>query len=122
MIQPQELRLGNLFQDAKGRLCKTEQISIDPYETKIRSIDHSITSMPIAAIPLTEEWLIKLGFHEVLGFYAIYGKELNIKLNTGYWEAYFKGKYVSVIKFVHQLQNLFFALTGQELVTKPANE
>lgn len=121
MIQPQDLRINNLvlYSDevsiVKGVLQTCVDLLVSPCVrfTKIALLPN------IYPIPITEEWLIKLGFHEVLGVYAIYGKELNIKLNTGYWDAYFKGKYVCVIKHVHQLQNLYFALTGQELFINP---
>ncbi len=107
-IKLEELRLGNLF-------------TIDDRVFHLdRKFLFAITSgtlgyQTLFAIPLTLEWLIKLGFHEVSGVYAVYGKEINIKLNNGYWDAYFKGKYVCVIKHVHQLQNLFYAIFGREL-------
>lgn len=112
MIQPQELRLGNLFVERN-----TKQIIevIELTKSSVIFSENFDKEWQAEPIPLTEEWLIKLGFHEVLGVYAIYGKEINIKLNNGYWDAYFKGKYVCVIKHVHQIQNLYFALTGQEL-------
>jgi len=121
MIQPQELGLENLLRVTKDGL--TLQVIVKGIEKKtIRTAIFNISIDDLNGIPLTEEWLIKLGFHEVLGVYAVYGRELNLKLIDGYWEFYFKGKYVSVIKHVHQLQNLYFALTGVELTTKPANE
>ncbi|MDM8174813.1 hypothetical protein QT327_10670 [Olivibacter sp. 47] len=121
MIHPQELRLGNLLNATK--VSDTIQVKVKGIEKKtIRTAIFNISVENLHGIPLTEEWLIKLGFHEIFGVYAVYGREINLKLSDGYWEAYFKGKYVSVINHVHQLQNLFYALTGQELVTKPANE
>jgi len=111
MIQPQELRLGNLI--------------MEPYDNMVEVVDsirdNEVNGEPtdyFNPIPLTEEWLIKLGFHEIFGVYAVYGREINLKLMDGYWDVYFKGKHVSVIKHVHQLQNLYFALTGQELTLK----
>jgi hypothetical protein len=71
-------------------------------------------------IPLTEEWLLKFGFKKVStnfenDFLIIHGNIktgtfdflLNIPNTTRY--------NVSVIKFVHQLQNLYFSLFGEEL-------
>ncbi|QEL01604.1 hypothetical protein FKG96_12560 [Olivibacter sp. LS-1] len=116
MIDPGELRLGNILHHKSG---KTVDVTVGIIEQFV--CDKKFSNKVWYPIHLTEEWLIKLGLHEVLGVYAVYGRELNLKLSDGYWEAYFKGKYVYVIKHVHQLQNLFYALTGQELVTKPAN-
>jgi hypothetical protein len=66
-------------------------------------------------IPLTEEWLIKFGF-EIYEFdhkenqYRF--KERLLVIRDGLFCDY--GTSV-VLKHVHQLQNLYFALTGEEL-------
>jgi len=69
----------------------------------------------IKPIPLTEEWLIKFGF-EVYEFddkekqYRINDRLLVVRNNV----FYDYGSRVE-LKYVHQLQNLFFALTQKEL-------
>jgi len=120
MIQPQELRLNNLvlYKDEVSIVKGVLQMSVDLLVNPCISFTKLALLPNIYPIPLTEEWLIKLGFHEVLGVYAGYGREINLKLVDGYWDAYFKGKYVSVIKHVHQLQNMYFALTRHELTLK----
>lgn len=70
-------------------------------------------------IPLTEEWLVKFGFEKLedVGFkhdnvdFVLYGSEgeYSFCTNEG-WDINDR------IKYVHQLQNLFFALTGEELI------
>lgn len=71
-------------------------------------------------IPLTEEWLIKFGFIKNTRFYrhpktmwdySLIDNEL--ELFSG-WDG---DTYTVSCKYVHQLQNLYFALTGQELDT-----
>ena len=67
-------------------------------------------------IPLTEEWLIKLGieFKDKKHLYWVKGA-FNLELTEEgdvYFEVY--SHYIDV-KYVHQLQNLYFALTGEEL-------
>jgi hypothetical protein len=77
----------------------------------------------IEPIPLTEEWLNKLGF-ELNGFYRLqvtsflelcwkpYDKTLNLQTKkNGFTED-------SKVKYVHELQNLYFALTGKEITLK----
>ena len=71
-------------------------------------------------IPLTEEWLVKFGFETysnmnnqylTKGSIFFYGKGLLCQV----------GEYSSIevsIKYVHSLQNLYFALTGEELEIK----
>lgn len=78
-------------------------------------------------IPLTEEWLEKFGFeNQSLDIF------INHKEEQGHWLE-FTGEYVELqssgdysghelglkhVKHVHQLQNLYFALTGEELEVK----
>lgn len=66
-------------------------------------------------IPLTEEWLVRFGFRKInttwfkLGNFAV-----NISLDVEWG-----GNWMGVrLKYVHQLQNLYFALTGEELTIK----
>ena len=96
----------------------------------------------IKGIPLTEEWLLKFGFwrwragsrswiinESVLDkigttthrFYlATSSKKYAVK--TGYYyearTGYYPSTFLRYIKYVHQLQNLYFALTGEELEIK----
>jgi hypothetical protein len=65
-------------------------------------------------IPLTEEWLLKFGFkidkqHEC-DFASIGVFTISFRDNFFY-------DYTN-LKYVHQLQNLYFALTGEELTIK----
>jgi len=132
MLKANELRIGNLVSQNGfyGYVYSIE--SAEPrndirFSDKdiITLFDNGITYVPIdeiEPIPLTEEWLIKFGF------------ELDIED-----DGYFKGKYkVSVsdegciffiydnyypieiceFKYIHQLQNLYFALTNTELTIK----
>ena len=74
--------------------------------------DASITKGFIKPIPLTEEILLKSGFERIFGGYKIETKQRYIHLHT------YGGRIeydTMIIKYVHQLQNLYFALTGEEL-------
>jgi hypothetical protein len=76
-------------------------------------------------IPLTEEWLIKLGFEKLTnsndGFKNTtytYTKGISfivyfdgVRLSTNFWMGNEK-------HYVHQLQNLFYVLSGEELTIK----
>ena len=76
-------------------------------------------------IPLTEEWLERFGFsvRKSLGFeaydlddtYTIY---YNTTATPYGFELSFGVDFEIEIKHVHQLQNLYFALTGEELTIK----
>jgi hypothetical protein len=102
-----ELRIGNWVKTWDG---KEEQIQ-HGWE-----IDEGNETFPI---PLTEEWLERFGIMQNTWFED--GSYM-IKEDRGFgWEMYVrnavKTKRISFayFKHVHQLQNLYFALTGEEL-------
>jgi hypothetical protein len=76
-------------------------------------------------IPLTEEWLADFGFIDKYkscnNDWSIYGFTINQQSdedddgNKIPQEQIFYYQYQYDIKYVHQLQNLYFALTGKEL-------
>jgi hypothetical protein len=73
-------------------------------------------------IPLTEEWLVKFGFDKVADNTWLLGDGFYIDLKKGhitevfvYWVDVNSRNNFIVIKHVHSLQNLYFALTGEEL-------
>lgn len=83
-------------------------------------------------IPITEEWLVKFGFIEseptecgiryfsmevnfAKIFHILIYKNLKIDFTIDCEEFY---KVLTEIKYVHQLQNLYFALTREELQLK----
>ena len=72
-------------------------------------------------IPLTEEWLLKFGFE--LDYESHWSSTQEFLLLEQLGDSYIKlcdGHFHDSIemKFVHQLQNLYFALTGEELKIK----
>lgn len=120
MIAPQELRLGNLI-DKYG---KPIEVDLGIW-TKINN--GSVIYKPIE---LTEEWLLKFGFEkkqireELKNKLGDYAYSLNnvpfftlIQDNDGFMLSKFE-TYLITVKNVHQLQNLTFALTGEELTIK----
>jgi hypothetical protein len=85
-----------------------------------------------APIPLTEEWLLKFGFEQrkikyQRGRHIDYLKYIQSKRTKpdriiivfSYDKYYYQGDCFPTVNYVHQLQNLYFALTGNELEIKP---
>ena len=87
----------------------------------------------IKPIPLTEEWLLKFGFGKYNDCfdYAIYinGDICTFRImicDNGWWFIIDKpvgdgmriGINLGTYKYIHQLQNLYFVLTGKELEIK----
>lgn len=73
-----------------------------------------ISNCDLSPIPLTEEWLIKFGF-EIKNY--SYTNSHYVKGKFGFDLTTFEYKGIK-LKYVHQLQNLFFALTCEELQTQ----
>jgi len=76
-------------------------------------------------IPLTEEWLKRFGFVKVADNCWLVGNGFYIDLKEGrldshlvYWIDVKSQDDFIIIEHVHQLQNLYFALTGEELEAK----
>ena len=114
VLSAKELRIGNLVLTKKDLnkeyvITKLSGAIIDYIECE------SILSKPI---PLTEEWLLKFGFKKDNNLYTkdfcggLYSLQLNLDYNGTHF-TYYDG-YV-VLDFIHKLQNLYFALTGEEL-------
>jgi len=75
----------------------------------------------LSPIPLTEEWLLKFEFIKTYeNPFIEYEWSLGEFQISNEFESYL-GKYGDVIKSVHQLQNLYFALTGEELKINSLN-
>ena len=78
-------------------------------------------------IPLTKEWLLKFGFDFSVDTWYLKGVAIweteccDAKGNEEigfFYELRDVGMMDMHIKYVHQLQNLYFALTGEELIIK----
>jgi len=118
MIQPNELRLGNRL-SLSGKITAVRGVVYDEYtdgfgvycETGIVAIS------AFTPIPLTEELLVKCGF--VDNDTTQYRKD-DLIYDGGYiyLYSYNDGEpdpRLAKCEYLHQLQNLIFALTGEEL-------
>ena len=105
-MRAEELRIGNYLEDDIGNVITLDRNALPFIVTKWIKCHHSI--------PLTEEWLLKFGFEKLEGWDDTFFFQLNnIQIAdynvSGYDYDGFN------IKHIHQLQNLYFALTGEEL-------
>jgi len=81
----------------------------------------------VGRIPLTEEWLIGLGCNNKTEHFGSVGEfdwyelpngmALNWVLSSKSWIR-IEGIDSATIKYVHQLQNIYYSLTGEELKEK----
>lgn len=122
-----ELRIGNWVRDKYGDLYEVSKVTRGGNVKIFSAGEHRLTGLTkIKPIPITEEWLVKFGF-DVFGNYehteAVKSSKdkidfVLVKSQGSDWD--FDDRVV--IACVHQLQNLFFALTGEELTIKEQEE
>ena len=112
-MNAKELRLSNLFIESKTNTV----ISIIGLTKEIITFSGNFKNdWQAKPIPLTEEWLVKFGFYKdklEVGLYHFNDLEIFLP-NYFTW----KTQFIDNIKYVHQLQNLYFALTNEELILK----
>jgi hypothetical protein len=131
-MKANELRIGNYIGD-KNDIAIVESIDKDGCIVQFINDEKQgfRISEPIKAIPLTEEWLLRFGFIKVGSEWKLFPcfevqiiafNEDNYNgvmfytrtIHTDYTPIYC-GNYIN---YVHQLQNLYFALTNEELTMK----
>jgi hypothetical protein len=116
-----ELRIGNLV-DLGNRIAKINEIYhractvLDLEETQDTIEDYERTK----PIPLTEDWLLKFGFDKLPIVFEYKRFYLYKQDNSDIWRLNHSGTnaHITTLKYVHQLQNLYFALTNEELNLK----
>ena len=110
-MKTSELRIGNWL---KSRLTgKDFQVSAEDIFNI--SKDENV----VEPIPITEEWLLKFGF-ETLDSICLHFKNNNFELYNSIGTSWvFSIRYMGLIianyQNIHQLQNLYFSLTMEEL-------
>jgi hypothetical protein len=117
MIKKEELRIGNIlnYTTAENDIYK---ITIDWEDLQWISQDPKRFNLFHDPIPLTEESLLKFGFSKVSSFYIlgdVDSSHFEIKINSGFKVRFSTDLQECELKFVHQLQNIYFALTEKEL-------
>ena len=130
MIQAKELRIGNLVHivDPSAGFVEAEISAGAIYD--ISEMERLGKPMPYAPIELTEEWLYLFGFKAKNGVYTLdrstelghpFGNFSVSFYDSTQMKCWRGDRYIGVVpnlQYVHQLQNLFYALTGQELEIK----
>jgi hypothetical protein len=116
MINPNELRIGNIVWESSSFTpgpADFEEIfvgAINDIDKVVYDNQNNIYSYDyLYPIPLTVEWMMRLGF------------EWNATDKRYYFiapESWAGSCPWNIVKHVHQVQNLYFALTGEELKIK----
>jgi len=121
MIESNELRIGNYAKHFENGIVLTVGRTI-AFKTPTNTIRVDVDDLQ--PITLTEEWLLKFGFKKLSSPEATFSNEYMIIYtheSTGfYYFEYGIGENKKAIRrsecrFIHQLQNLYHALTNEEL-------
>ena len=131
MMDPKEVRIGNLVNYNDGEYGFDDYVVIiEPHEIHTyRTIAERIKNAEFHPIPITPEWLERLGFekrispkgHENWVMYSQHHFAFVLREITpfiGFTYHSYGTDHSLQIDHVHQLQNLYHALTGQELTVK----
>lgn len=135
MIKVNELRYGNVIYDKYGAQSTVYEFdySVAVLSTSPKGDEFS----KLKPIPLTEEWLLRFGFEKSennveINYRKYLGENYNFLIefhkgsnsyNYGYeemneFDEMIFNNFGNGIEYVHQLQNLYFALTSEELEIK----
>ena len=141
-MKASELRIGNLVWDKMflysirgitdilraeiSGIHNTKNASNEDFYKE--GIVYSLNYENVEPIPLTEEWLLKFGFNRRDAYFGFCRKKYNqegrwkyliLNRRSGIFYAYRYG-YGNFCKlqYVHQLQNLYFSLTNEDLTIK----
>ena len=117
-MKANELRIGNYVSVTWNG--SSEITEIEQYHVRLKDGFSDIESL--RPIPLTKEWLLKFGFNanRYNDEFELYPLMFDCEYTDhGEWNISYDGHPLSTeVKYVHQLQNLYFALTGEELTLK----
>lgn len=132
-MKANELRIDNLvyWEDKIFPICQINSAGfyhLRVYGNIISGLISEGEENKIKGIPLTEEWLLKSGFEKIL----CSAKDNSFKFTKGRQTSSFAvslyipeglcsvgGAWLEIkVLYVHQLQNLYFSLMGEELTIK----
>lgn len=128
-MEANELRIGNYIKDRGGKIwqidhweyadkvsAKSNVMGYFDDEKTLPTMSHPLTEYVefLQPIPLTEDILLKCGF-EKMPVDSFIKNDVELSFCDGRDYAFFCKAPYSKLNFLHQLQNLYFALTNTEL-------
>jgi hypothetical protein len=118
-MKANDLRIGNLVNyliidemDERKKWFEVSEIDYD--DLRIIQNKHEV-NQDYQPIQLTEEWLLKFGFKQT------FISKIHLTFSKGSFHLLKRVNHIQIwyesidVKYVHQLQNLYYALTNQEL-------
>lgn len=128
-MNAQELRIGNLLNAGTVKAISETDNEVILYDGLTSWRSSVMAEYWLQGIPITPDLLDKLGFERYVHFDMSDGN-WRMNVSKSYFPNYFlidwlHGSFIARcgfgvdIVYLHQLQNLYFAITGQELIYKP---
>jgi hypothetical protein len=122
-IKAHDLMLGNLLKYVNGenifKVIGIHEFGIDS-EDEIETTYMEYENFE--PIPLTEEWLVRFGFENCINGWWSENELFNVKFIDNDIEIYLSGSDNDLaykkIKYVHQIQNLYYIIIGEHLTIK----
>ncbi len=112
-----ELRIGNVIRKDNSEYIvstiRNGQWGLDCTDLNTNE-QMCVTAEFCSGIILSEMWIARLGFEGLKDYWQIAGTLFIVK-GSQLYDKYFNPVGIKLI-YVHQLQNLYFALTGEELI------
>ena len=122
MEQSKQYRLGNLVLWDNDKVYEITELSYDTlslaYNEKYPEYHpENIPFSKIKPIPLTDEWLVGFGFDkEQEGYCRNIMLYSNGENGYNYNASFFEHDNLIAVEYVHNLQNLYYALNNEELI------
>ncbi len=133
-MEDKDLRIGNWYESTKWKkpvICTMEDMHELVFRADGAAVDAEIIETVFKTIELNEKWMDKFGFEkkiskgvnsigeEIVDVYWENESEFTIHSNkNGFCICVELWVGIAAIKYVHELQTLFYALTGKELEFK----
>ena len=119
-----ELRLSNLVSTIYDpNICfsvtRVSRVAVDL--TSANKLITGIGYPSLVPIPLTGELLLKFGFEKCFNRYSLLAVKSNVNFIVLFLDDKFQYddlRFRTELKYIHQLQNLYFVLANQELEVK----
>ena len=115
-MEAKELRIGNYGKEITHSTNRVVRVKKHHFEDIVRG------EIDLFPIPLTEKWLVKFGFvgtqENVFWLGEFFKYTDNTLIIFGEDSQIDRQCYHAKCEFVHQIQNLYFALTNKELKLK----
>lgn len=131
-VKVEELRIGNLvaYHGETVEVKGLPELGLVYFDSSLLPCPHLTTGEEVSPIPISEEWLLKFGlekegnnlFTSNKQVKEISNKDIGVTAPSFFFNSrlnrWMDSQTRVCIDYVHQLQNLTYALTGQELTPK----